>query len=39
MITTAGGLHRKGGRIGDLFVWKSLGIYATDEEAKADPCG
>ena len=31
-----GGLQ-EGGRIGDLFAWKSLGIYATDEEAKADP--
>lgn len=31
-----GGLQ-EGGRIGDLFAYKQLGIYATDEEAAAGP--
>lgn len=32
----AGGLQ-EGGQIGDLFAYKQLGIYATDEEAAAGP--
>ena len=31
-----GGLQ-EGGRIGDMYVYKQLGIYATDEEAKNGP--
>jgi TonB-linked SusC/RagA family outer membrane protein len=31
-----GGLQ-EGGKIGDLFAWKQIGIYATDQEAKSDP--
>ncbi|GAA4464567.1 TonB-dependent receptor [Nibrella saemangeumensis] len=31
-----GGLQ-EGGRIGDLFAWKQIGVYATDEEAKSAP--
>lgn len=32
----AGGLQ-EGGRIGDLFMYKQTGVYATDEEAAAGP--
>nr|WP_184174660.1 TonB-dependent receptor [Rhabdobacter roseus] len=31
-----GGLQ-EGGQIGDLFAWKQIGVYATDEEARSAP--
>jgi len=34
--TWKGGLQ-EGGRIGDMYTWKQLGVYATDEEAKNAP--
>ena len=32
-ITWQGGLQ-EGGRIGDLFAYKMIGVYSTDEEAQ-----
>jgi TonB-linked SusC/RagA family outer membrane protein len=32
-----GGGLMEGGRIGDHYAWKQIGVYATDEEAKSAP--
>ncbi|WP_128548163.1 SusC/RagA family TonB-linked outer membrane protein [Larkinella soli] len=32
-----GGGLQEGGRIGDHYAWKQIGVYATDEEAKSAP--